>query len=179
VTTTSNISRRHDPIFAMIDTHKKLMADELELCDRLDMAESSAAKEHGRRPLELIHWRGYDIGESEIDTRRTRLLENGEIDPATIEQEYLDAKARYQAQIAAGLAWDTRAGLTTLREDTGRRIAVEGRYAKRLARTMPTTPAGAAALIQYVLDDGLCSDERYWHTTALRNAVAALNAMHG
>jgi len=58
-----------------------------------------------------------------------------------------------------------------------RRVAAERRYAKRLARTKPTTPAGVAALIQYVLDDDLVDDEDFWHVTALRSAVAALNRM--
>jgi hypothetical protein len=47
---------------------------------------------------------------------------------------------------------------------------------KRLAQTKPTTPAGVAAL-QYMLDDDLCDDESYWHMTALRTAVAALNSI--
>jgi hypothetical protein len=42
-----------------------------------------------------------------------------------------------------------------------------------MAHTNPATSAGAAALIQYVLDDDLCLDEEYWHMTALRSAVAA------
>ena len=104
------------------------------------------------------------------------MLEAGEVDPATVEQEYLDAKARYKAKIAAGLAWDKRAGLAKLRKDVDRRAAAEGRYAKRLARTMPTTAAGAAALIQYILDDDIEPDESYWHMTALWSAVAALNS---
>jgi hypothetical protein len=48
---------------------------------------------------------------------------------------------------------------------------------KRLAQTKPTTPAGVAALIQYILDDDLSDDESYWHMTALGSAVAALNSM--
>jgi hypothetical protein len=168
-----------DPIFARIATHKKLTADWQRLYDQLDEAEWTAAKEHGMRPLELIHWRNYHIGASEIDTRRESLLEAGEVDPATIEQEYLDAKARYKAQVAAGITWDKTTGLATLREGVDRRIAAERRYAKRLARTMPTTAAGAAALIQYILDDDLVGDESYWHMTALRSAVAALNGMTG
>jgi hypothetical protein len=168
-----------DPIFAMIATHKTLRADWQRLYDQLDEAEWTAAEEHGRRPLELIHWRNYHIGASEIDTRRESLLEAGEVDPATIEQEYLDAKARYKAQVAAGITWDKTTGLATLREGVDRRIAAERRYAKRLARTMPTTAAGAAALIQYILDDDLVGDESYWHMTALRSAVAALNGMTG
>jgi hypothetical protein len=166
-----------DPIFARIATHKKLTADWQGLYDQLDDAEHAAAQEHGRRPIELIHWRGYTIGASEIDTRREQLLEAGEIDPATIEQEYLDANARYQAKVAAGIAWDKTTGLETLRKDVDRRVAAEGRYAKRLARTAPTTAAGVAALIQYVLDDDLTTDESYWHMTALRSAVSALNSM--
>jgi hypothetical protein len=166
-----------DPIFAMIATHKKLTANWQGLYGRLQDAEIDAASEHGNRPMELIHWRGYTIGASEIDTRREQLLEAGEIDQATVEEEYLDANARYQAQVAAGLAWDKNTGLETLRKDVDRRVAAERRYAKRLARTMPTTAAGVAALIQYILDDDLAADESYWHMTALRSAVAALNSM--
>jgi hypothetical protein len=166
-----------DPIFARIATHKKLTADWQGLYDQLQGAESNATREHGRRPIELIHWRNYTIGASEIETRRQTLLEAGEIDPATVEEEYLDAKARYKAQVAAGVAWDKRAGLTTLRKDVDRRVAAAGRTATCLAQTMPTTPAGAAAIIQYILDDDLEADESYWHMAALRSAVASLNSM--
>jgi hypothetical protein len=127
-----------DPIFARIATHKKLTADWQGAYDQLQEAEHAAAQEHGWRPIALIHWRNYTIGDSEIDARRAQLLEAGEIDPATIEQEYLDANARYQAKIAAGLEWDKNTGLETPRKDVDRRIAAERRYAKRLARAMPT-----------------------------------------
>ncbi len=166
-----------DPIFAMIDTHKTLTAEWQELCDQLDKAESAAAEEHGHRPIELIHWRHYRIGASEIDDRRGTLLEAGEIDPATVEREYLDAKARYQAQVAAGLEWDKNTGLEALRKEADRRGVAGWRYAKRMARTRPTTAAGVAALIQYALDDDLTADEGYWHLPALRSAVAALNSI--
>jgi hypothetical protein len=177
--TTPAASTSSDPIFARIATHKKLTADWQGLYDQLQEAEHAAAQENGRRPIELIHWRNYHIGASEIDTRRESLLEAGEVDRATVEQEYLDAKARYQAQVAAGLAWDKSTGLETLRKDVDRRSAAEWRYAKRLARTMPTTAAGAAALIQYILDTDLEPDETFWHVTALQTAVAALNGMTG
>jgi hypothetical protein len=166
-----------DPIFAMIIMHKKLKADWQERYDQLQEAEFNAAKEHGNRPIELIHWRNYHIGASEIDSRRESLLEAGEVEPATVEQEYVDANARYQAKIAAGLAWDEWTGLATLRKGVDRRSTAEWRYAKRLARAKPATPAGAAALIQYILDDDLEPDEKYWHMTALRSAIAALNSM--
>jgi hypothetical protein len=166
-----------DPILAMIAVHKKLRAEWQEISDQLDEAEFDAAEEPGHRPAALIHWRNYHIGASEIDVRRETLLEAGEIDPAIIEQEYLDAKERYQVQVAAGPAWDELTGLSALRKDADRGFAAEWRHVKRLARTKPTTPAGTAALIQYVLDDDFSDDESYWHMTALRSAVAALNSM--
>jgi hypothetical protein len=166
-----------DPIFAMIATHKTLNADWQRLYDQLDEADSTAAEEHGWRPLELIRWRNYDIGASEIDTRRETLLEAGEVDTATIEQEYIDAKARYKAQVEAGIAWDKRTGLETLRKVVDRGVAADMRYARRLASTMPTTAAGVAALIQYILDNDLAAEKDYWHMTALKTAVAALNSM--
>jgi hypothetical protein len=116
----------------------------------------------------LIHWRDYTIGAGEIEMRRQTLLDAGEIDPAAVEEEYLDAKARYQAKVATGLVWDDRTGLATLREkDVDRRVGAELQLAWLLAETRPTTPAGAAALIQYALDDDLVTDESYWHMTAL------------
>jgi hypothetical protein len=165
-----------DPIFALIDSHKKLQTAWSRLYDQLQEAEFNAASEHGRRPSGLIHWRGYNIGHSEIDVHRERLLEDG-VDPATVEREYLDAKARCQAQLAAGPAWDKRAGLAAAHRECDRAFAAAGRCVKRLSRTMPTTPAGVAALIQYILDDDLEADESYWHMTALRSVVAALNDM--
>jgi hypothetical protein len=143
----------------------------------LDEADADAAEEHGHRPIELIGWRHYTIGASEIDLRRQTLLEAGEIDAEMIEEEYLDAKARYKAKVEAGMAWDERAGLATLRKDVDSRVTSEWQYAGCLSHTKPATPAGAAALIQYILDDDLVADESFWHMTALRSAVAALNGM--
>jgi hypothetical protein len=166
-----------DPIFAVIATHQKLTADWQSLYDQLDEAEWTAAKEHGNRPIELILWRDHHIGASEIDTRRESLLEAGKIDPATIELEYLDANARYQAKVAAGLEWDKNTGLETLSKNVDQAFTAAHRCSKHLARTIPTTPAGAAALIQYILDTDLEPDENFWHMAALRSVVAALNAM--
>jgi hypothetical protein len=168
-----------DPIFVMIETHKKLMAEWQALYDQLDEAQfgdGGKAQERGRRPTQLIRWRGYMIGSGEIDIRRQTLLEAG-IDPETVEEEYLGAKARYQRQVEAGAAWDERAGLTALHNDVARGVAADRQYAAQLAQTKPTTLAGAAALIQYVLDDDLVADEDHWHITALRSAVAALNSV--
>ncbi|MBR1152814.1 hypothetical protein [Bradyrhizobium sp. JYMT SZCCT0428] len=83
----------------------------------------------------MIHWRNYHIGAGEIDLRRQTLLDAGEIDPATVEQEYLDAKARYEAKIEAGRAWDERTGLARLRDERDRAIDAEWQHVQRLANT--------------------------------------------
>lgn len=166
-----------DPILAMIETHKRLQATWQPLYDQLDEAESDAAEVHGRRPIGLIHWRNYHIGGSEIDDQRESLLQEAGIPAATVEQEYLDAKARYQAQMAAGLAWDERAGLAAKRKELDRAMTAWRRFERRLAKTKPTTPAGAAALIQYLLDEELTTDDGYWHMAALSTVVAALSSM--
>jgi hypothetical protein len=108
--------------------------------------------------------------------RREQLLHEQEIDSATVEQEYLAAKASLQAKKDGAAAWDVRAGLATGRKEVDRAIEAEHQCAERLSRTKPTTPAGAAALIQHVIDDEICA-EIDWHMTALDTAVAALNKM--
>jgi hypothetical protein len=75
---------------------------------------------------------------------------------------------------AAEKAWDVRAGLAAKRDDRDRVIGAEHRCAELLSRTKPTTPAGAAALIQHVIDDDICKEVK-WHMTALDTAVTALN----
>jgi hypothetical protein len=142
----------------------------------LDDAECEAEKEHGQRPIALINWRNYTIGGSEIEHLREQLLREAEIDPPTVEQEYLDAKAREQRVRAAEKAWDVRAGLAVKREDLDRAMGAERECAERLSGTKPTTPGGVAALIQHVIDDDICKEVE-WHMTALGTAVAALNSM--
>jgi hypothetical protein len=69
-----------------------------------------------------------------------------------------------------------RAGLQVKRENLNRAFKAERECAERLSATKPTTPGGAAALIQHVLDDDIC-EEVEWHMTSLDTAVAALNSM--
>lgn len=171
-------ARSADPVFAAIAEHKRIVAAAGELQNELDLAEFEAAKTHGHRPIPLIRWRNYSaIGASEIDGRREGFLNLPDADPEAIEKEYLDAKARIKAKQAAGPAWDNRTGLAKQRGDFERALATEGRYAKRLARARPTTPAGAAALLHYMLADDLTSDASYWHLPALKSIAAALADM--
>ncbi|QIG91013.1 hypothetical protein [Bradyrhizobium sp. 6(2017)] len=61
-------------------------------------------------------------------------------------------------------------------EKLDRATEAEDECAGRLSRMKPTTAAGAAALIQYVIDDEICPEVE-WHMAALKTAVAALNSI--
>jgi hypothetical protein len=137
----------------------------------LDEAQIEAEKKHGRRPHELVEWRNYHIGDAEIDQRREALLEKGH-DPEVIEEEYLDAKARYEASLRAADDWDERTGVAPLRAALDRANDADYEAAERLAETPPSTPAGAAAVIEYVLNDdiGQCD----WHEVALKTVIQSL-----
>ena len=94
-------------------------------------------------------------------------------DPKKVEAEYEAAKAREIAGERAGGEWDKRAGVTKLRRENFRDLRAERRAAVRVAKTKPTTAAGVAALITYILNDidddvQLCGWAR-----GLKNAAAA------
>lgn len=165
-----------DPIFDLIAAHKSLAATANEIYDQHQEAEFNAGEKLGHRPSALINWRHYDIGGGEIELRRKTLLEEG-MDAELIETEYRDARTRYAAKITAGKAWDQRAGLTELRKRVDRTWAELRRSQKRLVKARPTTPGGAAALLQCILDDDLSDQKDYWHLPAIKNLVGALNAM--
>lgn len=166
-----------DPIFRMIASHKAAVTASNNAYSAHDEAEFNAAERLGKhRPQPLISWRGYSIGRSEIERRRIALLEGG-LDAATIEVEYKDAVRRYNQQVSAGNAWDKRAGIADLIRQREQAQAAERRSAKRLSATAPTTPEGAAALLQFILDDDLEPDADYWHLPAIKTLIDALQAM--
>jgi hypothetical protein len=167
-----------DPIFSLIETHKRLQAASGELTDQLEEAEFAAGKTLGRRPFPLVEWREYTVCEYGIEERRENLLAEGHIAADLIEQEFLDAKARYAAIVAAGREWDKRAGLTSMSRKVKGAMAAEKRFAARFAKTKPTTAAGAGALLQYILSDELCDDAGYWHGIAIRTVADALVDMN-
>ena len=98
------------------------------------------------------------------------------ISPEEIEQEYRDAKARYQAAQQAAHEWDERAGIAHLRKrnDDAREAFFEASY--ELAETKPTTTAGAAALVAYICAE-MEKGETDWHARALKTAAEALAEM--
>lgn len=166
-----------DPIFAAIAEHKARMKEESRLLDKLEEAEFGARETYGRRPSELIAWRNYsDIGEYGIDKAREGFLRQPGADPGQIEQQYQNAKARLVAAKHEGIAWDYRAGTAQLRKASDGASDAEDRAAMRMARTKPTTAAGAAALITYLRRD-MDSGSTDWHDVALKTLASALTQM--
>ncbi len=167
-----------DPIFVAIADHRALFRKAGRLWDALDRAEHDAEAVHGKRPWCQIGWREFSsIGDSEID-ERLKWFKNGwrwkGADPAEIEAEYHDAKRRLREALKAGEEWDKRVGIAPLRKEYERASAAQRKAASQLAKTKPTTAAGAGALIAYVNrdigEDHCCS----WHGGALKNAAATL-----
>jgi hypothetical protein len=165
-----------DPIFAAIEYHRKSFAAWIKDYEMLDNAEGEARTKHGNQPPGLITWRGYYIGGSEIDERRKVLLGEPGVDRKQIEREYLDAKARERATIKAGIEWDNVTGIAPLREQSDRASNAAHTAAMTMARTKPRTPAGAGALVAYVLKD-MEIGETKWHGIALATTTAALQSM--
>ena len=144
--------------------------------EALEDAEHEAAKAQGRRPWSLIKWRNYSaIGGYEIDRARDEFLQHPDADPAKIEVEYQDAKRRELEAERAEREWDERAGLSALRrEDESMTDRILAAY-RHLATTAPSTPAAAAALLDYVADDmesGNCD----WHSEAIATVASALKS---
>jgi hypothetical protein len=166
-----------DPVFALIDAHKARTKEWCRLYDRLDTAQFQAGKTHGARPCSLIAWRNYDaIGRHELDYRREEFLNQPGADPKLVEKEYRAAKRREAAAERAGIEWDHRAGITPLREQEERACAAVHRAAMRMARTKPTTLAGAAAAVAYTRRD-IMEGEVDWQMVALKTIAVALARM--
>jgi hypothetical protein len=97
-------------------------------------------------------------------------------DRKQVRKEYREAKARLAAAERAGIEWDHRAGIVPLREQYERADAAEQRAAVRMARTKPTTPAGAAAMIAYTRRD-IMEGGVDWQMVALKTVAVALVRM--
>ena len=139
---TSALAAVQDAIFAAIAAHKSAYKKFDQLWVKLDEAEGDARDRFGLRPLELVQWRNYHIGEYEIDRHREWYLNQGE-DPKQVEAEYQDAKRRYREVVQAGREWDKRIGIAPLRQEVARADRAANTAAKALAKTKPATPHGA------------------------------------
>ena len=155
-----------DPIYAAIEQHRKSVAESDRLYDELQKAENAAEKKHGRRPSSLIAWRSYE-----------EFLRQPGADREQVEREYRDAKDHARAAARAGLEWDKRTGVAPLRQLYERTRRAETAAGRRMAKTKPATPAGAAALVDYVRHDIEIGEGPEWHKIALATTAAALSSM--
>jgi hypothetical protein len=167
-----------DPIFAAIENHRKLDEAWSALTAALSEAEGHAKEKLGRRPVSLVYWRGSKpFCGSEIDDVKAEFLKSPNANPQTINDEYWNYKARLLGTELARKEWDKRAGLATQRRDLERALSAEQCAALQLAKTRPTTPAGAGALLAYVKNIMLEIGDMDWHPTALDTIIGALATM--
>lgn len=166
-----------DPVFALIETHRKLNREWSDLSSELSEAETAAKKKHGDRPSESVPWRIYNVSAANLEVTRAEVLKQPGVDPTTIQTEYWNLKARLLGAEPGGKEWDKNAGLAGLRGDLDRALSAEGRASWKLASTKPTTPAGAGALLDYVNTMMFKIGDMHWHKHALDTIVGALAAM--
>jgi hypothetical protein len=166
---------KSDPIFAAIAEHHRLEKIWCDHCHKLDVAQYKARKKYGQRPWSLIAWRNYSaIGGGEIDNARKEFLQGG-VNRNLINKEYRDAKARERAAERAGKAWDRRTSTAQCHELVERATAAKRRADDRMAKTRPTTPAGAAVMLAYLRSD-MKDGKVFWHDIALATLVSTLKA---
>jgi len=152
----------------------------MRLDNEVEDAEHEAREIHGKRPDRSILWRHYDVFDEEhLDLRREEFLEQPGADHKQVEKEYLEGKARLAAAAHAFAEWDKRAGIAPLRRQSERAEVAATRAALRMARTKPTTPAGAGALLSYLHRDvGISLGSlAAWHMPAIRTVAIALIRM--
>lgn len=166
-----------DPIYAALADYRRQEKRHFKLMDDLHMAQIEAQVEHGKRPCPLIAWRKFSaIGHDEIERARDEFLLAAVADPQQIESEYQAAKAREIAQQQAGKEWDKRAVLAKLRQEQDQCRRADHRALLKLAKTMPTTAAGAAAFLAYVKTN-IAIGEADWHLIAMDTIVRSLKAI--
>jgi hypothetical protein len=173
-----------DQVFAAIEAHKAATKEWRRLNTELDEQQSAAMKRIGPYPSMLIDWRNYTIGGTELKYRRDDFIARKIADADTIEAEYRDAMRRYAKQQRKKDAWDRRAGIAELRAQAEAAKETYRDAGERLADIVPTTVAGAAALLGHALHEALdevvgdlnaTDHETQW----LINANEALQALTG
>ncbi len=83
-----------DPIFALIENHRKLEREMTALYAELDEAETEAQKKHGDRPSSPVRWRDHMVTVFDIGIAKQQLVKQPNVNPTTIENEYWAIRAR-------------------------------------------------------------------------------------
>lgn len=163
-----------DPALAVIDQLTAAHKSASDIYCALDEAESEAKDRFGPKPACGISWRDYSwIGGDELDAARDDFLSSG-LDPVTVAAEYIDAKERERAAQQTQQDWYQKSGLADLETSNQQAWAEANRLEDELEATMPTTMAGAVALLAFVAKElsGIASDTL--HVNVLKNAIEFL-----
>jgi hypothetical protein len=171
-----------DPIYAAIESHKRLVA----ASETLSMALANAEDEIRGRPSTLIAWRKYGaIGGSEIERARDKFLTEPGADRWNVMQEYRHAKRAERENYRAGAEWDRRHGLRTKRREEYHAEKAALAAQEHLSQLEPTTVAGAGALAAYCVaqlqEYGQDLDYEYceWMVDGLANVATSLKKLGG
>ncbi|MFO1126480.1 MAG: hypothetical protein U1E25_15140 [Methylocystis sp.] len=172
----AGVDAQDDPIFAAISEIKRLREHSSQLGGQLEDAEFEAGEAHGRCPWSLIAWRNYSaIGGCEIERARDEFLELPDADLAMVEKEYQDAKKRELEAERAEMEWYERAGIATLRMEYENSCDMISAAYDNLATMAPSTPAGAAALLDFIADE-MQDWTADWHNAAIATVANALRS---
>ncbi|RJG45589.1 hypothetical protein D3Y55_15905 [Mesorhizobium sp. DCY119] len=167
-----------DPVFEAIRVYRKSRANWFRLCEAKWKAEAAHWDIHGRRPLALVAWDHYSaIGASEVDAYRDRLLASGRRNPTQVEAEYAATVEKLAVKRREIDEWDKKTGMTPVYRRNRRALREMRADAERMAATIPTTPAGAAALIKIAVADIKEGEGPAWPWRAVITATRALKRM--
>lgn len=167
-----------DPIFAAIAAYRQTSSECFAVSRQLDEAEVRVHKAGHKRPCPLIAWRNYShIGGSEIEHARDEFLAAPGANKELIEFEYLDAKRRAHRAQLKERRWYKIHGLTELSTKSEQLWSEFGEVGRRLEITIPTTPAGAGALIALIHEEKEEGSQYEWHMPALANVARMMRTM--
>ena len=114
-----------------------------------DDAESAARERFGYPPSSLIHWRDYHVGGSELERVRDQYLALG-FDKELIEEEYVNAQGRLQANLDGITVWERQVGIADLAKQRWDTLDEHWAAAEALAKIKPSSVADALALHGFV-----------------------------
>ena len=92
---------------------------------------------------------------------------------AELDEKQIGAKKKKKKKKKNG----KRTNLVAMRYELERAQAAELNAAWQLAKTAPSTPAGAGAFLSYIAIEMFSAGEMDWHPTAIDTIVKALGAM--
>jgi hypothetical protein len=141
-----------DTTLDRIRRHQFLGAQIIALTEAEDQITAAAKYVHGKQPFALIRWRNYShIGGHEIERVRDEFLALG-MPADVVENEYQDAKRRYEEQKSECLRWEKAAGVDGINRQIKSIIKERQNIFQSFVDKPPATQKAASKLIFYILD---------------------------